>query len=272
MKRIVPNRIQSSAKSLLGVGALCIGVLLSACSGLPSIAPSTSPLTSPVQASNPALETADKLLAGRDYVEALAQYDQAIRNGQDLDRAYAGRGYVMAALFRFDEAIDSYTKALSYKQTGQMYAARCAAYRSRAKLDLAAVDCQKAKELGPYDPNAFVSMAALRLAQGNPTEALNEINGALKLDNRSISAYYAQAQIYEAQANYQGKADALSKCIEYNPNELLCYYERAVSYVQLGKIDESRADLRVVLKLGKAPVDGEIMYRASSLLKSIGDK
>ena len=255
------------------IAMLSLSAILAACSGLPSNKPVTSPLASPVESpGSAALAQANALLASRSYVEALAQFDELIRNGQELDRAYAGRGYVMAALFRFDEAIDSYTKALTSKPTGPVYAARCAAYRSRAKLDLAAVDCQKAKELGPYDPNAFVAMAALRLAQGNPTEALNEIDGALKLDNRSTSAYYAQAQIYEAEHNYPAKVQALSKCIEYNANELLCYYERAVAYIQVGNIDASRADLRTVLKLGKAPADGELMYRASGVLNSIGNK
>ena len=234
---------------------------------------SISPLTAQSPISEPVdpVSVGDQLFQARQYEQAISAYDEAIEAGNDLARAYAGRGHAYTALRRFDEAVSDYTSSLEYDRASEVLASRCNAFRMLAETTLATDDCNAAIELDPDNANAHLALAALYLEQNNINQARAAASTAQELDPESANAHYVLAQVEVVVGNREAAADALSKCIELDQAELPCYWERGFIYYSLGKIDEAKEDMRSVLERGNPEFDGELMYNAGKLLQTLGE-
>lgn len=234
---------------------------------------SVSPLTAQSPISEPVdpVSVGDQLFQAKQYEQAISAYDEAIEAGNDLARAYAGRGHAYNALRHFDEAVSDYTASLEYDRVSEVLASRCNAFRMLAETTRAIDDCNAAVELDPKNAHAHMALAALYLEQNNIDQARAEASTAQELDPESANAHYVLAQVEVVVGNLEAAAAALSKCIELDQSEIVCYWERGFIYYSLGKVDQAREDMRSVLERGDPEFDGELMYNAGKLLHTLGE-
>ncbi len=271
MKRITAKRIWIATGVVIVVLVLLFRV--SRENKRPTFVSPVSPLTNQTPIGEPTsfLDEGDQLLRFRRYEQAITVYDQAIESSDDLARAYAGRGHAYVGLRRFGKAVSDYTTSLEYNRMPVVLASRCNAYRMLAKFTLAMDDCNEAIELDPNNAETHVALTMLFLEQGNTNQARAEINTARQLDPEYVNAQYVLAQVESAEGHLAAAAIALSKCIEMDQSQPAYYWERGFIYYSLGKIDQAKEDMRSVLRYGVPEVDGELLFNAGKMLRSLGE-
>jgi len=80
--------------------------------------------------------------------------------------------------------------------------------------------------------------------------------------------YFSLAQLQMAQGPSKDAIVSLSKAIELDPGQLQYYWDRGFLYYSNGMINESQADMLKIIELGDPQTDGDLMYRAGTLMNS----
>lgn len=212
----------------------------------------------------------EQLLDSGHYDQAVTAFSKAIEQGNELARSYAGRGDSYFGLRHFDKAINDYTASLQHDLTLRALIGRCNAYRMLAKFELARKDCEAALGLEPQSAELHVGLGLLYLELQDYTRARDEVGRAIQVAPDSVNAYYALAQIEMALGSIDKAIVALSKCIELDPTDLTWYWERGFLHYLSGQMNPAVEDLQFVLKHGKPDIHGELMFRAGTLLRSLG--
>lgn len=261
-------------------GLICVAMTLTGCVQSGRSTPDVSPLSTEPPIAKPeepapvvdSVGQGDNLLQARRYEQAISAYDGAIEAGDDLGRAYAGRGKAYAALRRFRAAVEDYDASLKYDRTADVLASRCNALRLLAKPAEAINDCEEATRLDPDNTDAHLASAMLYLEQNDLEKARAEVTVASELDPKSVQSQYVLAQIEVTEGNYEAASAALSECIALDPAQPRCYWDRGFIYYSLGRIEEAKADMRAVLEYGDPETDGELMFNAGKLLRTLGEE
>lgn len=123
---------------------------------------------------------------------AIEDLDTAIEDAPNNALAFYNRGYAHFARREFDAAIADYSGAIDRDpRQAWAYANRCLA-RSITGKDMAgaSLDCDKALELLPQNPEVRETRGFLFLKLGKPDTAIHEYEVALQVDpNRPLALY-----------------------------------------------------------------------------------
>lgn len=157
-------------------------------------------------------------------------------------------------------------------RTADVLASRCNALRLLAKPAEAMNDCKEAASLDPNNLDAHLALAMLYLEQSNRDGARTEVSAARDIDPQSAKTQYVLAQIELAAGNYEAASAALTECIGLEPAEPRCYWDRGFIYYSLGKVEEAKQDMRAILEYGDPETDGELMFNAGKLLRTLGEE
>lgn len=118
-----------------------------------------------------------------DFVEALRNFDEALKFNPEMAIAYFYKGIAFHSLGKNDEAFENYTKAIA--------------------LDKNMVD-------------AYFNRGQL-IVKTNPKQALDDFVAAVALDNEFVDAYYAIAAVQKSLGQYKEAVQNLDRIIELNP-------------------------------------------------------
>lgn len=217
-----------------------------------------------------ALDEANELNQLGNLGSALILYTNAINDGKDLTSAYAGRGSTFMKLRRFREAIEDFTKSLNLERSADVLSNRCNAYRLTSSLLLAQQDCVDAIALDDENVSAHIAFAMLFVEEEQLAKARDEVNIAIEIDPFAAEAMFVLSQIEMAVGNTNAAVEALTKCIEIDITDPICYWHRGFLYSSLGKIDEAIQDMGVVLDNGDPEVHGQLMLEAGTLMRQYG--
>lgn len=127
-----------------------------------------------------------QLLKFEDFQKAVDFFQKAIKIDPNFSEAYNNLGGAYEKLGKFNEAIDSYKRALS----NLMYQAPEKAYNNLGRLYY---------RLGRYD------------------DAIDAYKDALRRVNNFYSSYYGLALCYNAEGRYGDAAGAITRAIELDP-------------------------------------------------------
>jgi tetratricopeptide (TPR) repeat protein len=225
----------------------------------------------PGRLSNSALDKAQAYVTANEFDKAIMAYTTIIKSGQDLARAYAGRGDAYMRERKFDEAIRDYSASLAQVRVPVVLVSRCNAYQLLQKFDQALADCKAAAEMDPKMAEAHIMLGVIALAKNDLDTSRKEYDQAIALDPKSAKAYYLLSQIEIESGNLDKSIEALGQAIKMEPKNPFYYWERGFLYISAGKVAESKADMYSVLKYGNAAVDGELMMRAGTMLRTMGE-
>ena len=100
-------------------------------------------------------------------------------------------GVCNAGLMQFDNAINSYKKAIKIKPDyADLYNNMAAALKENGDLDAAIDNCKKAVKIKPYYAEAYINMGNALQAKGDLLAAITNYNKALKINPAHAEAYY----------------------------------------------------------------------------------
>lgn len=138
----------------------------------------------------------------RDYVQAIQDYDEAIRLNPNLASAFYGRGEAYDHTGEFDRAIQDYNEALRLNpNSAYAYDARGRAHRNKGEFDQAIRDYSEAIRLDPNYALAFNNRGDSYRSKGDYDHAIQDFNEAIRLNPTLISAYGNRGFAYFSQSN-----------------------------------------------------------------------
>ncbi|MCE5267630.1 MAG: tetratricopeptide repeat protein [Planctomycetaceae bacterium] len=149
-------------------------------------------------------------LAARGRVdEAIAQYEEALRQSPDMAEAHINLGVSLAGLQRIDDAIAHHREALrtqpynaaAHNNLGTLLG-------SQNRLQEAATELETAMKLVPNDPAVRSNLAGILVRQGRSEDAIPLYECAIRLDANSLDAH---ANFGIALANRGRMKDAIAQ-------------------------------------------------------------
>lgn len=206
------------------------------------------------------------LLSEAKYEDALALYTNLINEDPKSIVGYHGRGNILALLNRYDEALLDYTTAINLEPTNELFVSRCKTYSTMHRFEEAHADCNHVLSSEPNNVEALVALSHLYLREKNTGEAKLIIDRALTIQE-TAEAHYLAALIALDEGDNLVAVDHLSNSIGLEPSQPQYYWDRAMTYLGLGKVEECKEDLQTLIDIGNPAMDGELMFKAGSQLK-----
>ncbi|GIX07490.1 MAG: hypothetical protein KatS3mg115_1893 [Candidatus Poribacteria bacterium] len=123
-------------------------------------------------------------LQAMEYLQAVAEFQEALRLRPDFPEAHNGIGYAYNQLARYSEAIEHFQKAAEdedYSQRHIAYLNLGTAYSNARQYDQAVAALQRSIELEPT-AMAYYTLAQALTLSGAHAEALNALEEAVRLD------------------------------------------------------------------------------------------
>ena len=195
--------------------------------------------------------------AMRQYDKALADINRAIELKPDYSRAYEVRSLIYYSMNNNVHAIEDGNKAIELNpNNAYAYLNRGNAYRNAGRYEEALRDYQKTIDITPANPNVYHGRGYAYFLQKKYDDALRDINKALELNKNPVTplfapvpALYLRGLVYNQLKDYEGAIQDFSKVIEFEKDNAGAYYNRSLSYKQIGKADESASDLKKAAQL-----------------------
>ncbi len=204
------------------------------------------PVEEKARGENEKIKNLNAILAQAKQLEGVGNYDQAVsllqqtaqaNPTQDLLWAYLGDAQRGAAAKATDpqartkgyqDAIESYQKALSIKPNNGPYMGQMAdAYARAGQTDKAVEEYAAAAQADPQNAAMYYYNEGVVFTNtGKPDEAVSALDKAIQLDPKRADAYYLKGQNLIAKATTKGDkmiappgtAEAFNKYLEMDPN------------------------------------------------------
>lgn len=200
------------------------------------------------------------LWAMRQYDKALADINRAIELKPDYSRAYEVRSLIYVYMNNNVNAIEDGNKAIELNPNNACaYLNRGNAYRNAGRYEEALKDFQKTIDINPANPDVYGGRGYAYFLLKQYGDALRDINKALELNENPVTSLfspvkvlYLRGLVYNQLKDYEGAIRDFSKVIEFEKNNAGAYYNRSLSYKQIGKADESANDLKKAAQLHDA--------------------
>ncbi|MBU8911463.1 MAG: tetratricopeptide repeat protein, partial [Desulfobacterales bacterium] len=178
---------------------------------------------------------------------AMESYKKAIALDESLSSAYAGLGYVLVMMRKYDEAVRFGKKAF---------------------------------DLEPNSPDVIQTYASILTFDGSWKEAIPLFRLSLRLNPKPPTSYYRNfCHALRLSGQHEEAIALLKKAIEHNPNDLLAHLMLAVSASMGGFDEEAQAAAKELLRIDpqfsvkrlKAPFKDKIhMKNACAALNKAG--
>lgn len=164
---------------------------------------------------------------------------------------YYHRGEQFLGDEAYEEAIDSYTKAIDIRpEIPQFFNSRGYAYSCIDEHDKAIYDYNKAIELYPEYADAYCNLGTSYDAQKKYDEAILNYSEAIKLDQNTAIIFFNRGCTYTKMKKYEEAVLDFSKVIKLEPGCIEAYTERAKSYRLLGDVAKATQDEDTAQLLG----------------------
>ncbi|MCY6490492.1 MULTISPECIES: tetratricopeptide repeat protein [Leptolyngbya] len=243
------------------------------------VSPTAPKLMEPSE-SDRAFERGLQQLRARNYENAIASFDQAIRLDPKFKEAYSGRGFAQLQSGQLAQAMESYNRILQIDPTAAIAYSGLALVRAKlgddrqAKLDTEKSAALLARQTSRHLYQSELSLLELRVATaGQPPNsqlwtlieqgyqqidarnfraAINLFNQAVKLlPSGSARPYIDRGVAYFWMQDYRAAIEDFSTAIRFNPFYVKAYEYRARAYEQIGQNQAARADTQKAIRLAR---------------------
>jgi tetratricopeptide (TPR) repeat protein len=174
---------------------------------------------------------------------ALDDLNESLRLAETPD-AYFTRSKIFIAQFRFDDAIDDLTKAISVGGgAADVYALRGHAQLYAGRLDLALKDEEESLRLTHDYGFAYRTRGHVFMNMGQDDKAIADETRAIALDPMDIEAHWLRAYAYRYRKKDLAKAVAdYTAALAIDPEDSNARTSRADAYEEMGRYAEAAAD------------------------------
>ncbi len=210
----------------------------------------------------------NKLYEKGEYAKAAAQYQQAIKNGQNIPFAWFNLGNCYAQHQQYAYSIVAHKRSVEEApQFVRPWVVLADIYFTMGAYGYAMVSYRRALELDPENSYAWKWRGECALKAGDVTEAMKSFDAALKLDPDQIDVYFALAESFAKIKDYEGAQDVLMDAILLSPKvDERAYFYLAYLYEQEGNIKKAIRAYEEGLALN--PKKTEIYFKISNLYRN----
>ncbi len=215
------------------------------------------------------LEAYDYFLRGREYTyrftkEAHARARQTLEKAIELDPKYAAAYASLGIIYQWEWAVQwsqdprSLERALELAQKAVTlddslplaHAVLGDVYLWKKQHEQAIVEAKQAITLNPNCALCYAELGQILNFAGRPEEAIGLIEKGMRLDPQTTALYAAiLGRAYRLTGRYEEAIATLKKTLSFDFNRPGPHAELAVSYSELGREEEARAEAAEILRV-----------------------
>ncbi len=206
----------------------------------------------------------------RDWVGAIEDYTEAIRQNPRFEEAWRGRASAEASRENWSAAISDATQALQLNpKQPVVYSNRGNCKEMLSDFKGAIDDLNQAILLDPQLDDAYGSRGLVYFQQENYVNALNDFNKSIELNPQDVNHYFDRGQLKQVLGDLLGALKDYDQALQMNPD-----YREAL--IQRSRIKEVLDDLSGALTdldqaLIQDPKSKEAYLYRAGIKKSQGD-
>lgn len=173
-----------------------------------------------------------------------------IETAPDPSMLYFWRGFAYADRKQHELAVDDYTKAIeSQPQLDGLYYYRGFSYVELRKYDLALQDYNKAIALDPKNPVYYSECGYVQWKLNNFPQSIIEFTKAIELDP-TANYYNGRGNAYGCMGKYSEASEDLEKALQLDQKDGTVYFNLAQVYEKLGQKERALLHYRRADKIG----------------------
>jgi tetratricopeptide (TPR) repeat protein len=196
------------------------------------------------------LELGNLLDAAKEYEEAIASLDQALKFKPDYHQAWYNRGNALGNLGRLEEAISSYDQALKFKPDDhQAWNSRGNALGNLGRLEEAIASLDQALKIKPDYHQAWYNRGNVLDDLGRLEEAISSLDQALKIKPDYHQAWNNRGIALGNLGRLEEAISSLDQALKFKPDDHEAWYKRGIALRNLGRLEEAIASLAQALKI-----------------------
>lgn len=178
---------------------------------------------------------------------AIGLYNEGYNNYNDKKYAEAITAFEKAIpLLKYDVNGDLERSNLTESALVQMVAYSAVGMEDD---ELAMKNFQKLIDLGYYDPNVYAGLAQLKLTNGDTTGALETIAAGKEMFETDKTLINIELDIYLKQGRSQELINKLNNAILTDPENVIYYFARAISFEALDSVARAEADYNTIIEM-----------------------
>lgn len=173
-----------------------------------------------------------------EYVQAIADYTEAVNLQPEYIDARYRRGFAHAQLLAFDEAIDDFSDVIRLDGQNPLgYFARGVAYNARPEpdYDLAIEDLTTAIRLKPDVADFYHARGLVHSSRQDFNQAINDFTSAIELNPDFVDAFYARGAASASLQDFPPAIEDFTEAIGLNPLFADAFLARGLAYRSHGQ-------------------------------------
>ncbi len=185
---------------------------------------------------------------------AIGHYNNGVAyfNAKEYDKALASYNMVLK-IFPHDKEEFLTKKAGINKETIILYSAYSAS--GAGKTDQAKKLIQELIDNAYGDPRIYGEMASILLQEKDTTGALKYLALGREMFDRDVNLMRAELDLYMKLGRSQEVVDKLNAAIELEPESAVLHFARAISYYNIGNLEEAEKSYLTVIELDPTYTD-----------------
>jgi serine/threonine-protein kinase len=215
----------------------------------PTPPPAHSAPAFPVATEQSLLDRGQAHFRRREYDQASARYNDALRLNPRSALAHAYLGELWLARHEYDQALQECTAAIDLDdKLAVAFVHRAAAHAARGDQDRALADYNKALGLNP-DKRTYTARGNAYLDRDRYDLAVDDFDRAITLDEAYQPAYRGRAEAYYRKLAYDEALADDAVAIRLEPGDAGAYNHRGQVYFDKGAYDRAIEDYNTAVKL-----------------------
>ena len=142
-------------------------------------------------------------------------------------------------LYKFDEALKYYNKALEMDPSAKSYYLYAKCLYSMGKKEYAIEIYNKAIQINPNYLEAYFNKGVCLSNLNFKEEAINMYNKTIELNPNFVDAYFQRGYCYYNLKQYQKAMIEMNKVLQLDPNYYQAYYEKGFCFQKMKRYEEA---------------------------------
>ena len=210
-------------------------------------------------------------LWAEEYAKALPYFVETIKRNPDHGPGYFQIGYCLSKLGQYQEAIESYKRALRIiPKEAAVHGNLCVAYGNTGRYDEAIDSCKAAIQLKPDFAEAYSNLGWSYQRAGRYQEAIQACKQAIRLKPDFSPAHYNLGNSYSALKKYEEAIDSYKEAIRIQFDYAEGHADLGAAYFHTGRIEEAIVSYKQAIRLKPALADAHLNLGMAYL--RLGDK
>ena len=161
-----------------------------------------------------------------------------------------------AEVFRFRSRFERFGLASDNEKRAAILCQRGQSEMFVGNVDNADALFRQARELAPQSAYVYAMCASYELAQNRLGNALAYAEEGCRRANRRTGSlcYSIKARVLDVQHDNSGRAEALAKALEYDPNDMLTRHQYGVALSRAGRTEDAISQFTIIIDADKDKV------------------